>query len=125
MLESCNILIADDEALMINLLSSMLKDLHVKNIFIANNGEQAVKLFKENQVDITFLDIDMPIMDGLDTLQSIKKMSKDAVVIMLSGSNTEANVQDAILLGATSFIAKPYNLKKVLSTLKKCLPKSK
>jgi two-component system chemotaxis response regulator CheY len=72
----------------------------------ASNGVEALELFVTHKPHITLLDINMPRMDGLQTLKSIQENSPGAMVIMLSSLATLGIVQDCLEAGAYDFIRK-------------------
>lgn len=116
--KNLKVLIVDDESLVLGMLGTLLSELKITNITKAINGEQALNAHKSKVFDITFLDIEMPGKDGLETLKEIKKVNKDAYVIILSGSSTIQNVKGALAAGAKTFIAKPYTANKIIKALK-------
>ena len=111
------ILIADDTPLMQQMLSSHIKELGYKNVFLAKDGKKAVAMVKEEKIDLTFLDIDMPELNGLDALKEIKADNPEAYVIIVSGVSTVDNIQLAIKTGAKGFIVKPFSPQKVMEAL--------
>ena len=68
-----NVLIVDDQALNRILLSKMLEQ-EGYNIFMAYNGLEALKVLEKEPIDIVLLDVLMPVMDGFETAQKIKKL---------------------------------------------------
>ena len=73
----------------------------------ACDGAQAVEKFADIIPDITFMDIVMPEMSGVDALRLIKTNSPDAVVIMATSVGTVGNLSEAIKRGANDFVQKP------------------
>lgn len=112
------VLVVDDESLVLGMLGTLLSELQIKDITKATNGEQAIMAHNSKIIDVTFLDIEMPGKNGLDTLKEIRKINKDAYVIILSGSSTVQNVKGALSAGAKTFIAKPYTANKIIKALK-------
>ena len=116
------ILIADDKALMRDLLKHTLKSLDELNeieVFEAMNGEEALDAYKLNRPHISFLDINMEPMDGLTTLKHIRALNPDAFQVMVSAENSVANIKRAIKEGASGFVVKPYSAKTVSDIVKK------
>jgi two-component system chemotaxis response regulator CheY len=114
-----NILIADDEPLMLNLLSGYLTSYGKHNVIKACDGKKALQLFNENKdnIDVTFLDIEMPRINGLKVLQAIHSIEPSAYVVIISGVGNLHNVQTAISAGVNGFIVKPYTYEKVAEAL--------
>jgi two-component system chemotaxis response regulator CheY len=102
-------LIADDARLVRELLVRMLRDEGLTNVETVDNGRRAVSHFFRYRPHLVFLDIDMPLLDGLTALRQIKDWSPDTFVCMVSGNSTLLNVQEAKALGVDGFLVKPLN----------------
>lgn len=88
-------------------------------ITFAGNGEEALAAIKAGQGEVVFLDLTMPVMDGYQTLEMIKKEDLPAMVIVISGDVQPEAVARVKRMGAVDFIKKPVDaasLKKVLAT---------
>ena len=85
----------------------------------ANNGLDAVEMVKNNFYDIIFLDENMPGMSGLETLNEIKSVSPNVPVVMITKSEEENIMDEAIGSKITDYLIKPVNPKQILLTLKK------
>ena len=79
----------------------------------AKNGQEAVELYKENSPDICFLDIVMPVMDGVAAVKNIVEFDKQAIVIIVSSVGTQSMLKAAIDAGAKDFIQKPIEKEQV------------
>ncbi|MBA6250768.1 response regulator [Colwellia sp. MB3u-55] len=114
-----NILVADDEPLMLSLLSEYLTTYGNHNVIQACNGKKALQLFNTNKsnIDVTFLDIEMPYINGLKVLQAIHSIEPSAYVVIISGLGNLHNVKTAISAGVNGFIVKPYTYEKVAEAL--------
>lgn len=113
-------LIADDEPLMRDMLGSYLKTECHFDVLMSRDGEQALTLFQKHSedIDITFLDIEMPKLDGLEVLREIRKINPLAYVVILSGAGNFKNVTAAAAAGMDGFIVKPYSNNKIDEALK-------
>ena len=115
------VLIVDDAAFM----RMMIKDILEKNGFEvvgeANNGIQAVDLYKKEQPDVVTMDITMPDMDGIQAVKEIKSIDANAKIIMCSAMGQQGMVMDAIKAGAKDFIVKPFQADRVLEAINKVL----
>ena len=111
------ILIVDDNDLMRTLLRGILRNDDCQIIGEARNGILALDSIDKEKPDIVFLDVMMPEMDGLETLQAIKQKHPEIIVVMITGNPSKENVQESIQGGASGFIIKPFNAGKVLETL--------
>lgn len=112
------VLIVDDAAFMRLSLKNILEKNGFTVIGEAENGEIAVKKYKELSPDIVTLDITMPEMDGISALKEIKKINKEAKVIMITSMGQEYFLKEAIVCGAKSFIVKPFTDEHVINALK-------
>jgi len=113
------VLIVDDNDLMRTLLRGILRGETYQIIGEARNGLLALEFIERTKPDIVLLDVMMPEMDGLETLQTIKSKYPAIVVVMITGSPSVENVQESIEKGATGFIIKPFNSAKVMDTLER------
>lgn len=117
--EPQTILVVDDKADSRQLLMRMLRVATRAVILEARDGDQALKEFVEHRPCLTFLDIDMPGTDGLAALSSIRAISPDASIVMVSGTSSALNVKEALTLGAAGFVVKPYSAGRILAMLQK------
>ena len=115
------ILIIDDEAPIRRVLREILEN-ESYQVDDASTGMEALQHIKEQDFDAVFCDIKMPEMDGIETLEAIRKES-DVPVIMLSGHGTIETAVEAIKKGAFDFIPKPPDLNRLLITLRNALDK--
>ena len=115
------ILIIDDEAPIRRVLRDILEN-ESYLVEDAGTGMEALQFIKDQDFDAIFCDIKMPEMDGIETLEAIRKES-DVPVIMLSGHGTIETAVEAIKKGAFDFIPKPPDLNRLLITLRNALDK--
>lgn len=85
-------------------------------IFSAENGKEALDIIHDQAIDLVFLDLLMPEMNGIDVLKQIKNYEPEVVVVMMSGHGTIENAVEAVKLGAYDFIEKPLTKEKVVIT---------
>lgn len=105
--EPIKVAIADDHVLFragVKSALSMHKD--IKMIAEADNGMQLLTVLKHVQPDVILLDIQMPIMDGINTLPEIKKLYPEIKVIMLTMHNDHSMISKLMELGANSYLTK-------------------
>ena len=100
------ILLVDDEAHIRVFVSLILKSLGDPVVIEASNGEEAVTAFQKDRPDIVLLDVNMPHMDGIQTLRKLKEIDPDCVVIMLTSLANRETVERALELGAVNYIRK-------------------
>jgi two-component system chemotaxis response regulator CheY len=104
--ERAKVLIADDEPHILKLISTVMSSMNNDVVAQAKNGDEAVKMFKETNPDITLLDINMPIKDGMEALKEIMTDSPDTFVIMMTSVSDMETVEQCIELGASHYIRK-------------------
>ena len=100
-----NILIVDDSSFVRDLLKRELLNYGYKNIYEGTNGEEGISLYKEISPSIIIMDTDMPIMNGFEALEKIKKIDTNAKVLILSEENIK---EEALSRGAVGFFQKPF-----------------
>lgn len=113
-----SVLIVDDAKFMRVTLSNLLSSHGFTIVGMAENGQEALELYKELNPDIVTLDITMPVMDGLEALKHIMEYDPNAKVVMCSAMGQQKLVVEAIELGAKDFIVKPFDEQRVIDTLK-------
>ena len=108
------ILIADDDPFSLEHLKLLLeKDGH--EIIAAENGEQALSLFKEHMPELVILDVIMPVMDGLQAARQIKLASANRFVpvLFLTSLESDDDLVECIKAGGDDFLSKPLNYGKL------------
>lgn len=100
------ILIAEDEKHIRMMLKAIADEIGAKVIAEAENGREAVDLFRILHPDITLMDINMPHLSGLEALEKINDSDPNACVIMLTSVADMKSVSKAVELGASSYILK-------------------
>lgn len=79
-----------------------------QTVTVARDGYEALERVKAEPYDLIFLDVRLPGMDGVQTLEQIKAIQPDAIVVMMSGYSVEEEVKRALAIGAQDFIPKPF-----------------
>ncbi|ENK0556002.1 response regulator [Clostridium sporogenes] len=113
------ILVVDDTAFMRLSLRTMLDKNGFEIVGEAENGMQAITMYKMLKPDIVTMDITMPKMEGIKALEEIIRFDSKANVIMISALGQETKVKQAILCGAKSFIVKPFKEECLIKALNK------
>ena len=88
---------------------------------MAYNGQQAIEKYKSFAPDVTFLDVKMPVLDGVMALEKIKTLNPEATVIMISGHSNIPIAVKSIKVGAYDFLEKPLSLPLIKVTLNKAI----
>ena len=107
------ILICDDSMLMRKKLKDGLNLCGSFDILEATDGQKAVDTYKENNPNLVFMDIVMPVKDGIQAVSEIKAFDENAKIIMASSSGTKGNLKRAIEAGAFEFIQKPWEQEQI------------
>ncbi|MFC1503962.1 response regulator [Spirochaetota bacterium] len=115
------VLVVDDSEMMRKMIIQVLKSEAYEVCGEAMDGENAITLYKELRPDVVTLDIKMPILDGLTTLQQILDYDKNARVVMLSSQKEKIIVMQALELGAKNYISKPPHRKSIIERVKSAL----
>lgn len=123
-MELARILWVDDE---IELLRPHILFLEQKGYFVetSNNGEEALEMIKSRTYDIVFLDENMPGLTGIETLEEIKIKSPNLPVVMITKSEEESIMEDAIGSNIADYLIKPVKPNQILLSLKKNLENKK
>ncbi len=114
------ILVVDDAAFMRMRCSKLLGEKGYE-VIEAANGAEALEKYKESKPDAVLLDITMPKMDGIITLQEIIKIDPHARVAMVSAMGQRTMVMTALKAGARDFVVKPFDGPRVLDTVQKLI----
>jgi CheY-like chemotaxis protein len=115
------ILVTDDSKMARKMVIKTLTDLLQDSVEIheAQNGLEALELYKEILPKITFLDLTMPVMDGFEALEKIKEFDIDAKVVIISADIQKLSMEKALQLGAFNFVKKPIDATKMQQILEK------
>lgn len=101
---------ADDSAAVRQMVSSTLAKCHdIEVLGTARNGKEAISLIAQDKPDIVLLDVEMPVMDGIDTLKQIRRTDRKTPVLMFSSLTVKGGeaTLDALSCGASDYVAKP------------------
>src|SRR5215467_7612506 len=115
-----NILIVDDEPGIQQSLKGVLEDEGYK-ASVAESGELCLESLRKRPVDVVLLDVWLPGMDGLETLENIREIENAPEVIIISGHGTIETAVRATKLGAFDFLEKPLSLEKTLVLVKNAI----
>lgn len=100
------ILIVDDEPHIRKYIGLILRKLGTPTILEASNGEEALAAFAQHQPDLVLMDVNMPIMDGIQALERINAEHPASLVVMLTSLATRNVVERCLELGAVNFVRK-------------------
>jgi DNA-binding NtrC family response regulator len=116
------VLIVDDDGKIRRVFREILES-HGFFVLEASGGREAVELVRAHPPDVALLDLKMPGMDGIETLQELKKIAPDLPVIIVTAYGDVSTAVQAIKLGAGDFLLKPPDFDHLLITLNKALEK--
>jgi DNA-binding NarL/FixJ family response regulator len=113
------ILTVDDHPLLRAGIAGLIADEpDMRLVAEAENGRHAVELFDRHRPDVTLMDLQMPEMDGLDALETIRQRHPDARIVVLTTYPGDAQVLRAIKAGACGYLLKSTLRKELLSTIR-------
>ena len=116
-----DVLIVDDSAAIRKILQRVLRqtDLPLGEIHEAGDGTEAVDILKSRSFGLVLSDINMPQMDGLQLLARVKEMEhmKNVPVIMITTEGGQGKVMEAVQLGATGYVRKPFTAEQLKEKL--------
>lgn len=111
------ILIVDDSLMIHTMLKKTLENQGYKVCGEAKNGKEGVELFASCSPDIIFMDITMPVMDGIEATKIIRERNKDVKIIMLTAMGDDEICCKSIGAGVDLFLKKPFNAQKILNAI--------
>nr|WP_277350527.1 response regulator [Bacillus sp. RO2] len=116
-----NVLVVDDAKFMRLTIGNILTKSNHAVIGEAENGRDAVSLYRDHQPDLVTMDITMPEMNGIEAVREIVKDYPKAKIIMCSAMGQQRLIVEAIEAGAKDFIVKPFDEGRVLEAVKRVL----
>ena len=118
--ERLNILLVEDNLLNQRIVTFSLKRFN-HDVVIANNGVEAIELFREKKFDVILMDIMMPVMDGLEAtvkireIENINNTEKRTPIIALTANTMDNDRDKCLSYGMDEFMAKPFDIEKLNS----------
>ncbi|MBD3181038.1 response regulator [Candidatus Poribacteria bacterium] len=113
------ILLIDDSKGVRQFLIPALKSLDLEVVGEAANGTEGLELYEKFKPDLVFLDLVMPAMSGIEVLKKIKQMDPDAIIVILTSAADKDSVIESKNEGATDYLLKPFDLKRIKRTINK------
>jgi DNA-binding NarL/FixJ family response regulator len=112
------VLIADDHRLFAEALEAILTtDERIEVVGQAADGGQAVELARKLDPDLVLMDVSMPVLDGFEATREIRSASDDVRVLMLTGSNSRADVDRSRAAGASGYVTKDRIASELVATI--------
>ena len=119
MTESNRVVIVDDNEDIVSAFSDILEIGGFNVVGVGYNGKDAVSLYTKHKPDFIFLDVMMPIMNGIQAQKEIKEKNPKANVIMVTADNGTDVIQELEKLNATAIIIKPFKIEIIFEIIKK------
>lgn len=119
-----NILVADDHANIRRLYQYTLEK-NGYRVFTAENGKQALQIIAEQHIDLAVLDVMMPVMDGYETLHSLRESGNNMPVLMITALDSTEDTRRSFMLGTDDYMVKPVDEIEMLLRIKALLRRSK
>ena len=117
-----NILVVEDTITSSRFFDAALSRTNA-NLFWAEDADEAIKVFDENEIDLVLLDINLLTASGFDVLKHIRKNDKNIPVVVQTAYILSGEEEMSFKLGANDFIAKPIKLNQLMETMEKFLGK--
>lgn len=123
-----NVLIVEDCEVMQLMIKRVLdiSDLEVGNVFLAENGREGMDMIKKNNIDLLILDMNMPVMDGMEMLEILRSNpeTEGVPVMVVSTESNENRVESMMKLG-DNFVHKPFTPELLIAELQSLAAKRK
>ncbi|BBW96563.1 MULTISPECIES: response regulator [Geobacillus] len=116
-----SVLVVDDAKFMRVTLARILQKGHHEVAGEAENGKDAVELYRRLRPDLVIMDITMPVMNGIEAVRAIKELDPGAKIIICSALGQQRMVVEAVEAGAADFIVKPFEEQRVLEAVARLL----
>jgi two-component system sensor histidine kinase RpfC len=110
-----NVMIVDDDRDLAEGLAELL-ELHGHVVTIAGNGQEAVDRSLDSDFDLTFMDVRMPVMNGVDGFFAIRQIKPGARIVMMTGYKEDV-IEKALEAGAIGVLSKPFPIKQMLDKI--------
>jgi excisionase family DNA binding protein len=115
------VLVVDDEEAVRNLVGETLSSVASYHVVRASGGAEALAVMRTTRVDVLVTDLRMPHMDGLTLIREARQIAPDLPVIIITAVPSQATAIDAINLGVSGYLPKPFELPKILDTVARAL----
>jgi len=114
------VLLTDDHQIIIDGLKSLLKNSdEIAVAAEANNGREALRILELLSIDVMLMDIDMPVLNGIETLKEIRKQFRNVKVIILSMHNEAGMIKSLMDIGANGYLLKSCSQDELIGAIKK------
>ena len=121
-LQGSNILLVDDNRLNQEIIIGLLENSGI-NIEIANNGKEAIDMFIKNDYELILMDLQMPIMGGIEATKIIRESNTTLPIIALTANAMKKDVEETQKIGMNEHLSKPIEVEKLYRVLVKYIPR--
>ena len=118
---SGKILIIDDEPDMLVMLKMLITDKTTYEVVTTNNPFELEELLAKEDFNLVITDLKMPMLDGIEVLELVKKIDADIPVIVITAFGTLEAAEEAVHRGAYDFITKPFRKEQILVAIERAL----
>ncbi|RMF93749.1 MAG: sigma-54-dependent Fis family transcriptional regulator, partial [Nitrospinota bacterium] len=122
MQETPRILIIDDEERMLAMLEKVLTRRGYA-VRTCSAGKEALRLLEEHPFDVVVTDLRMPDVNGMEILRTVKNLSPDTMVVMMTAFGSVDSAVEAMKAGAYDYLSKPFKIEELLLILERALEK--
>ncbi len=113
-----NLLIVEDHELTRFGLKTTFEDVdYIGTMYEASCAEDAIEIFKNNEIDLVIMDLGLPNMNGIEATKAIHSMNKDVKIIILTSHNDEKEVLNSLKAGANAYCSKEINLQRLVQVV--------
>lgn len=113
-----NLLIVEDHELTRFGLKTTFEDVdYIGTMYEAASAEEALEIFKNNEIDLVIMDLGLPNMNGIEATKAIHAHNKDAKIIILTSHNDEKEVLNSLKAGANAYCSKEINLQRLVQVV--------
>lgn len=119
MKKSKRVVIVDDNIDITGVFADIFEVTGNKVVGIGHDGRDALELFLKHKPDFIFIDVMMPVMNGIEALKAIKENEPNAKVIMVTADNSTNTIKDLEKLNATAIIFKPFKIEDIINVIEK------
>lgn len=119
MKKSKRVVIVDDNIDITGVFADIFELTGNKVVGIGHDGRDALELFLKHKPDFIFIDVMMPVMNGIEALKAIKENEPNAKVIMVTADNSTNTIKELEKLNATAIIFKPFKIEDIINIIEK------
>lgn len=113
-----NVLVVEDDPMVTDIHKKFINAIQDFNVIgVASNGEEALDILENNDVNLIILDIFMPNMDGIETMKNIREKGKDVDIILITAAMEGDTVKKCLRFGALDYILKPFKFERLCVSL--------